>query len=131
MKLLGYFKSQESSIKKKFKVFSNNSKKNYGVIYGIKFNPVKKNWFCANVFCKSVDVEFKICGQNILFTNYVAYVGVKLMMRRGKLVDMNDRIRKFNNCAYDVLVNAKGLNEVVMCKLIKKKCLPVLMYAVV
>jgi hypothetical protein len=86
---------------------------NYGVRYEIKFIPVKTNWFCTNVFCKSVDVEFKICGQNILFTNYVAYLGVRLIMRRGKLVvDVNDRIRKFNNCAYDVLVNAKGLNEV-------------------
>jgi hypothetical protein len=44
------------------------------------------------------------------------------------LMWMNDRICKFNNCVYDVSVNAIGLNEVVMCELIRKKCLLILIY---
>ena len=43
-------------------------------------------------------------------------------------IDVEDRIRKFNMVAYDVLLNTSDLNEVIRCELIVKKYLPVLLY---
>ena len=43
-------------------------------------------------------------------------------------MDVNDRIRKFNASAFDVLMNSADLSEVVRCQLIVTKCLPILLY---
>ena len=45
-------------------------------------------------------------------------------------MNVNDRIRKFNVGAYDVLLNATELSDVVKYKLIVKKCAPILLYGV-
>ena len=43
-------------------------------------------------------------------------------------IDVDDRIKKFNMSAYNVLINTKDLSEVIKCEIIVKKCLPVLLY---
>ena len=43
---------------------------------------------------------------------------------------MNDRIRKFNVAAYDVLLNSTDLSDVVKCELVVKTCAPILLYGV-
>ena len=51
---------------------------------------------------------------------------------RGKILtlDVDERLRKFNAVAFDVLLNTSDLSEIVRCELITKKCLPELMYGI-
>ena len=63
--------------------------------------------------------------------NSIRYLGVNLIVKRGLLiVDVNDRIRKFNAWAYDVLINSADLSEVVICQLMVTKCLLILLYGI-
>ena len=58
----------------------------------------------------------------------INYLGVNLIVCNNVLtIDDEDRIRKFNMAAYDVLLNTSDLNEVIRCKIIFKQCLPVLL----
>ena len=58
----------------------------------------------------------------------IKYLGVNLIVCNNVLtIDVEDRIRKFNMAAYDVLLNTIDLNEVIRCELIVKKYLPVLL----
>ena len=45
-------------------------------------------------------------------------------------LDVDERIKKFNTAAFDVLLNTSDLSEIVKCELIIKKCLLVLMYGI-
>jgi len=81
---------------------------------------------------RSDNIVFHVNGESITKDwECITYLGVKLIMRRGKLVvDVVDRIKKCNASAYSVLLNTCGLTEIVRCEIIVKKCLPVLMYGV-
>ena len=58
----------------------------------------------------------------------IKYLGVNLTVCNIVLtIDIEDRIRKFNMAACDVLLNTSALIEVIRCELIVKKCLPVLL----
>ena len=68
-------------------------------------------------------------GIKINSRNTLKYFGLKFIMKKKIFViDVNDRIWKFNAASHDVLLNADGLCETVKCEIIDKKCLPVLMY---
>ena len=45
-------------------------------------------------------------------------------------IDVEDRIRKFNMAANDILLHTSDLREGIRCGLIVKKCLPVLLYGI-
>ena len=98
----------------------------YGRMFGINFNPAKSKWLCTDTFNDSGNVSFDLNGNIIEHElESIMYLGVKFTMKRGRLiVDVNDRIRKFNCTAYDVLLNTNDLSEVVRCEIIVKKCLP-------
>ena len=50
------------------------------------------------------------------------------MMRRKILViEVDERINKFNNSAYKVLLNTNDVSQQVRCEIIVKKCSPILM----
>jgi hypothetical protein len=104
----------------------------YGNMYGITFNPTKSKWFCTDLFGSSSNVFFELNGYAVQHeVESILYLGVKFIMKRGCLVvDVNDRIKKFNGAAYDVLLNSHDLSEVVRCEIIVKKCLPVLLYGI-
>ena len=56
----------------------------------------------------------------------IKYLGVNLIACNNVLtIDVENRIRKFNIAANDVLLNFSDLNEVIRCELIVKKCLSV------
>ncbi len=100
--------------------------------YGIHINPNKTKWMCTDVYGSSKNVDFEVNGVKLENTGKsIKYLGVNLMIYRGILtIDVNDRIKKFNMAAYDVLLNTTDLTEVIRCELIVKKCLPVLLYGV-
>ncbi len=102
----------------------------YGEMYGISFNPTKSKWFYTGVFDDCRDVTFALGGSVIERDRLgITYLGIKFVMKRKILVvDVNDKIRKFNSSAYSVLVNTKGLSEIVRCEIVVKKCLSVLIY---
>ena len=84
----------------------------------------------TNVYGTSENVDFEVNGVTLENTrDSINYLGVNLMMGKGLLtLDVNDRIRKFNISAYNVLLNSADLTEVVRCELIVRKCLPILLY---
>ena len=45
-------------------------------------------------------------------------------------IDVEDRKRKFNMAAYDILLNSSDLNKVIRCELIVKKGLTILLYGI-
>jgi hypothetical protein len=102
----------------------------YGNECGITFNPKKSKWYCTNHYSDCCFVTFMLNNDIITHDREcIYYLGVKLLMKRGVLVvDVGDRIKKFNSCAYDVLLNSNDLSEIVRCEIIVKKCLPVLLY---
>ena len=85
---------------------------------------------CTNVYGTSENFDFEINGVTLENTgDSIKYIGDNLTMRKGLLIlDVGDKIRKFNISAYDVLLNSADLTEVVRCELIVKKCLPILLY---
>jgi hypothetical protein len=104
----------------------------YGLVYGIRFNPNKTNWFYTNVYNDCLNVVFYMNDVVIKKVDKsIKYLGVNLIMRRCQLtIDIHERIRKFNIAAYDVLLHSSDLSEVVRCELIVKKCVPILMYGI-
>ena len=87
----------------------------YGKKYGIYFNPKKTKWLCTNVYNKHLYVNFLL--NNDVFENSgnsIRYIGVNLIVKMSLFtVDVNDKIRKFNSLARDVLMNSADLSEVV------------------
>jgi hypothetical protein len=104
----------------------------YCAKYGICINPKKTKWMCTDVYGVSDNVIFEVNGDTLENTGgSIKYLGVNLIMSRGRLtLDVDERIKKFNMAAYDVLLNSNDLSETVRCELIIKKCLPVLLYGV-
>ena len=79
---------------------------------------------CTNVYSSIKNVSFNLNGVTIVDDNSIAYLGVKLAMKKNILtIDVDDRIKKFNMSAYNVLINTKDLSEVLKCEIIVKKCL--------
>ena len=63
--------------------------------------------------------------------NGIRYLGVNLVINRKELtIDIDDKIKKFNAAAYDVLLNFSDLSETIRCELVVKKCLPILLYGI-
>ena len=92
--------------------------------------PRKVNGFFAGKHDECTGVSFKL-GDNVIDheLDSLTYLGVKFVVERQALViDVKDRIRKFNSSAYSVLLNSSDLSEIVRCEIIVKKCLPVLTY---
>jgi exonuclease III len=102
----------------------------YGLQYGITFNAKKSKWFFAGDGGNGEGVSFKLGDCFVVHEcNTLSYLGVKFKIVRHLLViDVDDRIRKFNCSAYSVLLNSSDLSEVVRCEIIVKKCLPILTY---
>ena len=100
-----------------------------GVKFGICLNPKKTKWMCTNVYSSIKNVSFNLNGVTIVNDNSIAYLGVKLVMKKIILtIDVDDKIKKFNMSAYNALINTKDLSEVLKCEIIVKKCLPVLLH---
>jgi hypothetical protein len=102
----------------------------YGLQYGITFNVNKSKWFFTGDIGTEEGVSFKLGDLPVLHEcNTLSYLGVKFKMVKHLLViDVEDRIRKFNSSAFSVLLNTSDLSEVVRCEIIVKKCLPILTY---
>jgi hypothetical protein len=105
----------------------------YGIQYGICFNATKSKWFFAGKHNDCNDctgVSFKLGDHTIDHEwHSLSYLGVKFVMKRHVFViDVEDRVRKFNCSAYSVLLNSNDLSDPVRCEIVVKKCLPVLMY---
>ena len=101
----------------------------YGNKYGITFNLAKTNWIYTNT-CNSVSFDVNgVAIQNVGLS--IKYLGVNLIVCNNVLtIYVEDKIRKFDMAAYDVLLNTSDLNEVIRCELIVKKCVPVLLYGI-
>ena len=46
------------------------------------------------------------------------------------IIIIDNRIKKFNAAAYDVLLNSSDLSETIRYELVVKKCLPILLYGI-
>ena len=92
--------------------------------YGICLNLAKSKWMCADVHNKSKGVQFDLNGiklENVV--KGIKYLGVNLVISRKELtIDNDDRIKKFNAAAYDVLLNSSDLSETIRYELVVKKC---------
>ena len=104
----------------------------YCNMHGICLNPSKTKWMCTNFYGSSRTVSFEVNGTIIENTEKnIKYLGVNLIMDKKQLtIDIDDRIRRFNIAAYDILLNSLELSEMVKCELIVKMCLPILTYGV-
>ena len=78
--------------------------------------------------CKSVQFDLNsIKLENVV--NGIRYLGVNLVINGKELtIDIDDRIKKFNAAAYDVLLNSFDHSETIRCEFVVKKCLPILLY---
>ena len=87
---------------------------------------------CTDIHNKCKGVQFDFNGiklENVV--NGIWYLGVNLVINRKELtIDIDDRIKKFNAAAYDVLLNSSNLSETIRCELVVKKCLPILFYGI-
>ena len=94
----------------------------YSMVNGITFNPKKRKWFATYTAKDFSDCEFKLGGVIINRKNVSkSYLGVKFMMKPKMLViDVDERIRKFSNSAYSVLLNTNDLSQHVRCEIIVK-----------
>ena len=90
-------------------------------------NSAKSKWMCTDVHNKCKGVQFDLNGiklENVV--NGIKYLGVNLVINRKELTkDIDDRIKKFNAAAYDILLNSSDLSETITCELVVKKCLPI------
>ena len=81
--------------------------------YGIYLNSAKSKWMCTDVHNKCKGVQFDLNGiklENVV--NGIRYLGVNLVINRKELtIDIDDRIKKFNAAAYDVLFNSSDLSK--------------------
>ena len=95
--------------------------------YGIYLNSAKSKWLYTDVHNKCKGVQFDLNGiklENVV--NGIRYLGVNLVINRKELsIDIDDRIKKFNAAAYDVLLNSSDVSETIRCELVIKKCLPI------
>ena len=95
-------------------------------------NSAKSKWMCTDVHNKCKGVQYDLNGiklENIV--NGFRYLGVNLVINRKELtIDIEDRIKKFSAAAYDVLLNSSDLSEIIRCKPVVKKCLPILLYGI-
>ena len=94
----------------------------YGLQYGICFNAKKSKWFFAGKHDECTRVSFKL-GDNVIDHEWdsLTYLGVKFVVERQALViEVKDRIRKFNSSANSVLLNSSDLSEIVRCEIIVK-----------
>ena len=100
--------------------------------YGIYLNSAKSKWMSTDVQNKCKDVQFDLNGIKLEnFVNGIRYLGVNLVMSRKELtIDIDDRIKKFNAAAYDVLLKSSDLSETIRSKLVVKKCLLILLYGI-
>ena len=100
--------------------------------YGIYLNSAKSKWMCTDVHNKCKGVQFDLNGiklENVV--NGIRYLGVNLIISRKELtIVIDDRIKKFNAAAYDVLRNSSDLSEPIRCELVVKKCLPILLHGI-
>ena len=87
---------------------------------------------CTDVHNKCKGIQFDLnCIKLENVVNGIRYLGVNLVINRKKLtIDINDRIKKFNAAAYDVLLNFSDLSETIRCELVVKKCLPILLHGI-
>ena len=95
----------------------------YGLQYRICFNAKKSKWFFAGKHDECTGVSFKL-GDNVIDHEWdsLTYLEVKFVVERQVLViDVKDRIMKFNSIAYSVLLNSSDLAEIVRCEIIEKK----------
>ena len=53
------------------------------------------------------------------------------MKHKMLVIDVDERIRKFNNSVYSELLNTNDLSEQVRCEIIVKKCSPFLMMVLI
>ena len=81
--------------------------------YGIYLNSAKSKWMYTDVHNKCKNVQFDLNGIKLKnFVNGIMYLGVNIVISRKKLtIDIDDRIKKFNVAAYDVLHNSYDLYE--------------------
>ena len=76
----------------------------------ILFIPSKTCYFYTNVFSNNNDVNFNVGGIKINSSKTLKYLGLKFSMKKNMFViDVKDRILKFNADSYEVLLNAEGL----------------------
>ena len=97
--------------------------------YGIYLNSAKSKWMCTDVHNKCKGVQFDLNSiklENVV--NGIRYLGENLVISRKELtIDIDDRIKKFNAAAYDILLNSSDLSETIRWKLVVKKCLPIIL----
>ena len=97
--------------------------------YVIYLNSAKSKWMCTDECSKCKGVQFDLNGiklENVV--NGIRYLGVNLVINRKELtIDIDDKIKKFNAAAYDVLLNSSDLSEIIRCELVVIKCLPILL----
>ena len=94
------------------------------MIYSMVFvlMPRKVNGFFAGKHDECTRVSFKL-GNNVIDYKWgsLLYSGVKFVVeRQAFVIDVKDRIRKFNSSAYSVLLNSSDLSEMVRCEIIVK-----------
>ena len=77
------------------------------------------------------NVSVTLNGVTIVNDNSIATLGVKFVMEKNNLaIDVDDKIKKFNMFANNVLINTKDLSEVLNSEIIVKKCLLLLLYGI-
>ena len=85
---------------------------------------------CTDVYNKCKGVQFDLNGiklENVV--NGIRYLGVNLVINRKELtIDIDDRIKKFNAAAYDVLLISSDFSDTIRCEFVVKKCLPIQLY---
>ena len=91
-------------------------------------NSTKSKWMCTDVHNKCRGIKFDLNGMKIEnVVNCIRYLGVNLVINREELtIDIDNRIKKFNTAAYDVLLNSFDLSRTIRCELGVKKCLPIM-----
>ena len=86
---------------------------------------------CSDVHNKCKGVQFDLNGvklENVV--NGIRYLGVNLGYRKELTIDIDDRVKKFNAAAHDVLLNSCDLSDTIRCELVVKKCLSMLLYGI-
>ena len=74
-------------------------------------NSAKSKWMCTDVHKKCKGVQYDWNGIKLEnFVNGIRYLGVNLVINRTELTkDIDDKIKKFNAAAYDILLNFSDL----------------------
>ena len=87
---------------------------------------------CTDAHNKCKGVQFDLNGIKLEnFVNSIRYLRVNLVINRKALtINIDDRIKKFNAAAYNVLLNSSDLSETIRFELVVKKCLSILLYGI-